>query len=412
MAIFHLAFGYVTLFLLLKKLLPKLKLSLKVLLAVLIVNLMILSQIAFLTFYWGCTVWYISINYFLILLLLLIFSSEYQKKYTYLVIVLFSTIIGSFSETYSPLVILCLGVVWLFSFYKKNLLSKTTKSRLFVSLIVLSVSFIILLIAPGNKVRIQELGGELPSLDLFFIRKTVSLFPDFMFFILSKIYYLLLLFPLFVVLGSRYKKMKTESFFLKKMNFKYFLFSLLGLFLFLYVAEAPGVYAMRVELAPMRTFSFLPFIFAFFFSFWGLVVGYNSKKENIFFSVLYTLFLLLIIGTVGNKLKQDLPVVKDYKASITELHQTIKENKEKGRTEALKVMPIVVPQRLSNFSILYNNTIVKLGLKKPKMYYDFCYMRYYLSPNSTDWKNQGLKEYFELNYDIIGWDREVLLYIE
>ncbi len=412
MAIFHLLLGYITLFLSLKSILPKLNLFLKWLLAVVITNLMIFGQLAFHIFYWGCTSWYISVNYLLVLSLLMIFSKSYQKTYTYPIFILFLILVGSFAETYSPLVIMCLGTVWLYSFYKKDWLSKASKTRLFVALIVLSVSFILLLIAPGNKVRIQESGGQLPTLDFIFIRKTVSLFPDFLFFILSKIHYLLLLFPVFVPVGFKYKKINSDNSFIQNLKFRHFILSLLGLFIFLYISEIPGVYALKDSLAPMRSFSFLPFVLAFFFAFWGFTVGYKVQKLGVSFTLFYSVFLFLIIGVVMNKFYNDFPVVRDYKTAITERHQIIKENKEKGRIEPLKIKRLDVPKRLSNFSILYNSTVAKLGIKSPKMYYDFCYIRYYLAPDVKDWRNQGLKEYFELDYDIIGWEREPLLYVE
>lgn len=411
MTLIHLILGYGTVGFLITLLDIKLNKYFRVLLSVLIVNLIVLGQIAFSTFYWGCTVWYVSVNYLTIWLFVLIFSNRVNNIVTYCLIILFSVIIGGFAETYTPLIILIIVSVLLLNLRINGLLNKEKRIKLILSLSILCLGFFVLLIAPGNKIRVEKSIGVLPDLNVDFFIKTITLYVDFLFFVLSKIIYTFLLFPIFIFIGYFFK---SESIFfekLRKLEMRHFLFSVLGLVIFFYIAILPGIYAMNNELPPMRSLAFIPFVLAVFFSFWGLSIG-SKIKSNFFIQVLLSFSIVLIIFIVSVKIYKDIPDVMAYKQAITNLHQNLIERNKLNNTAPIIVTPINIPRNFSTFSVIYNNSVAKLGVKSPKNYYDFCYLRYYLSPNANDWRNQSVKNFFGLKNDIIGWDREFLLYIE
>lgn len=413
MTILHLSLGYIVIYVLLSKLIHTyISTFYKLIFSIITVNLITLALPSFNTFYWGCTVWYISINYIFIMLLILIFNKKMSIT-SYVCIAIFSIILGGMSEVYTPIVLGGILVIWLF--YRKliyKLRNTIINKKVWISISIITLSFLILLIAPGNKVRIADTAGALPSLNLNFFIKTISLYIDFLFFVFAKAFYYIALFLAFMFLGTILRKNNISFGIMESLKKKHFIISLILLFVFLYLCIVPGIFAMGgTELAPLRSYCYIPFVLGGYTAFWGIKTGIR-KQPSIASKITISLITSILIIIVLLKIVRDFPIANKYHSDIRLLHKELLVLKERDYRNTVKVKPIKIEKRLSSFSILYNNTIVKVGIKSPKHYHDFVYMRYYLSPDINDWRNQGLKYGFNLNFNIIGWEREFLWYIE
>ncbi len=412
MTVLHLVFGYTVVYILFHNIFrTNISVFQKVIYSILTVNLIILALPCFNSFYWGCTVWYISINYLYIILLLIVFNKN-TSIVSYVGMVISAILLGGMSEVYTPVILGGILLIWLYSKFVDKRKDNVIDSKIWIVSAIILLSFVILLIAPGNKVRISETTGTFPPVNLNFFVKTITLYVDFLFFVFAKSFYYIVIFFIFTLLGIGLKSRNVTFSTIEKMNKKSFLISLILLFIALYVCIVPGVFAMGgVELAPLRSYSYVSFVLGGYAAFWGVKVG--MKKYNFVIGrVISLLIIFVLVGLITFNIVIDFPQANKYQNSISLLHKELIALKENGNKYPVRVKPIEIRQHLSAFSVLYNNTIAKIGLKAPKYYHDFFYMRYYLSPDVNDWRNQGLKQAFQLDFDIIGWEREFLWYIE
>lgn len=274
------------------KLFLKNNLFLRTVVTVVFVNMTIMSLFEISTFYWQCANSYVMLIFLTFLLSYFVFRDEKFQLFNLPILIVLSFLIGGGAETYTPLIILIYGLIIIFRFKFVGFLKRDVFVKLILVEILLVVFFILLLIAPGNYVRLNyvetELGFAHP-LGFDLIMKTFRTMINLSFLIASKFAYYLLIIPVFVYLGS------LSLIPLRITNFKLlniFVLSIVLLFLFLWISLLPGVYAIN-DLMPLRSLSYVSFVIMLFFAFWSFIFGIIVKFRIV--PIRYSLVISMLI---------------------------------------------------------------------------------------------------------------------
>jgi len=133
------------------------------------------------------------------------------------------------------------------------------------------LAFIIMIIAPGNHVRMQ-LYQQSNTFELIFNNSFKAFFQLVVYMLPKLLIYLLAGIP-FIFLSAfiRFKFPVIEF------KFSVFVITFFILVLFWYLSLLPGVYATSL-LTPLRALSHLSYITILFFSFWGYVYGISIGR--------------------------------------------------------------------------------------------------------------------------------------
>ena len=336
LTVLHLLVAYTGVFLLLKLLLKK-DFWIQLSLSILLINSALLGLFEISTFYWLCGSSYIMLISLTFILIWSIFNRKLSNWLSYPIIITLSIIIGGGAESYTPLLILILGIYMIFQFIKSpNLYFKDSVNiRLFITLILLSIFLIIMIIAPGNKARLDYVENELhfshPTGIALFL-KTCRAMINFLYLLVSKLHFYILVIPAFIWIGSQSGHLATNKLFTgKNHTLRYFILSVIGLLLFFWISLLPGVYAMN-DLMPLRSLSYVSFVMIVFFSYWGLYWGIHyhySKIKN----VLIISSLIIITSLTTFRIINDIPKAKTYNKNIKTIEAKLLElqqNKFKG----------------------------------------------------------------------------------
>jgi len=407
LTIVQLIIGITSLFLILKLLLPKIETLLILLISSFLVNLSILGLFKIGTFYWICASTYVDAVFITLLLIWIIFNPKIKKYLALISILLVTFFLGGDSEVYTPMVIMCLGIFFLIRLIKYgiyNLTSNFIDQRLFMSLIFLTAFFLFILFAPGSSIRLDSNGisGIHPTgLDL--VIRTSKKMIVFMFQLTAKMGYYLIAFPLMFYVGRIAHENNIGLFTNKKINFSHFFLSLVFLLSFFWISILPGVYALN-GLAPERTFSFVSFVMVAFIGFWGIFLGNRFPFNNLSHYLLILTCLVTIIISINFSL-QDFPKCKLYQREIQEIHAELISLQEKGYKGVADVKSIKLECKHEFWVVLWNNIMGSISPTKKITsnsigFYHFPYEFYWLLDDPKDWRNQTIKKYLDLGFDI------------
>lgn len=400
--VLHLAFGYVTTYYLLKKLFYKTSFDgLLLTFTILIVNLSILALQEISTFYWLCCPHYIMCVWAFIWLCNMLFLTEQYKWWHVLIIILTSLYLSGLAETFTPLVIMVLGLVWLYNIFKQkryNFVKESKDLYLTISLIILVVGFLVMVFAPGNRIRIDAMSSSMVddfSIGAFCIKwckATIVLALRFV----SKALYYIAIAVIAAWIGYVYKdNEKVKAF---ALNIKQVGLLTLALVLFFAISVAPCVYAMGWY-APPRSFSYMSFVFAYYAIWIGLSFGAKLQRPagtiNVVNIVSICISVLSILWIVREQ-----SIVSEYNAWVKECRSDIQkkiENQDKSPYIAKKY---VFPAELNTYSRMCQL------IRKNRVEYQYPYMIFDLTKDPNHWKNTSLKHYMHADFDIIGWSEE------
>lgn len=402
--ILNLILGFGSIYLFLSLFFKTLNRWLLFLVSVFLVNLSIMSLFEISTFYWVCASVYISIIFLSFLLSWIIFNPHLNKFFAYISIFLLTIFVGGGAETYTPLVIMLLGIVLLLKLKQhgfKALLNDHIARKLLFALLCLFIFFILMVIAPGNKVRMDFIVNTLHKTHptgFTLIVKTFRSMLNLFFLIGAKKGYYLLAFPVFyylaVISKDKWSKIDFPVF-----KFVYLFYSLILLLSFLWISVLPGVYATG-DLMVQRALTYVSFVMIIFFAIWGFYLGvsFPNKKLALQMSivgfVLFSGFSIYFSST-------EFVTCRNYQKEI-KLREELLLNLQKENFKGVaKVKPIVIHAELSSYSILWNQVVGRYKAEKKTYHEFFPYERFVLSCDKTDWKNVGLKEYLKLDYDIV-----------
>ena len=410
LTIIQLVFCYFCVYLLLQFCFQKINKWIVLLISATVFNLSTLGLLQFSTFFWVCTMPYITILAITILLIYAIINEKLNKFIALALIVISSFLVGGSAETYTPLVMLPLGIFFLFRLKRngfKSIFEHTVDKRLMLSLVLLFVFFIIMLIAPGNKTRVETASGGEFVTGFLLVTRTFRIMIDFFFIITPKFIYYILAFPLFCWIGYSYRfNTRLSNYF----NIKMFLISAVTVFLFFVIGIVPGIYFLN-EIAPIRSLSYVSFVMVAFFAFWGFAAGTKIANTNhdtrLFVAMIIT--CLLFGGISVFRFFQDYERSAAYKNEINNIHAHLIYLQNKGFAGVAEVE--LTDWRRPSSSIRFYNFVMRfykpakiIGQAQLFMqphWIDFPYEMYHLSTDPNWWTNQALRRHLNLDFDVV-----------
>lgn len=398
--VLHLAIGYTTTYCLLKKILsPNQKNKQLWTYAILIVNIGLLALQEISTLYWLCCPHYIMCVWAVMWLCYMLFLVDQYRWWHVVVIVLMSLYLGGLAETFTPLVIMVLGIIWLYNIlgYKRYNFIKEPKDRyLTISLIILALGFIAMVFAPGNSARVETMSSrsyignfDLSSFSIQWFKATSILLMRF----ISKSLYYGALIIIAMYLGSVYKdRLKVLKIALK---WKQMICVIVGMLLFFAISVAPCVYAMGWY-APPRSFSYMSFVFASCAIWIGLSIGSKSKQSKaIMISTSVVALCLSILASVW--IVREQPIVSNYHDWVMTCRAEVQQKVEQHDNTPYTTEGYEFPAELNTYS-----RMCKL-MGKGREEYQYPYKLFDLTYDYTYWKNFSFKRYMHADFEIIGW---------
>lgn len=271
-----------------------------------VLNILILSSFEIYTIFWVTTQIYyfnIFIFFFLISYILKIEETNFDNFF----IILLSFYIGGIGEHISSVYLFALLIS-----LSKNTIPEKIKTKIKISFIISLISFIILLLAPGNFIR-NSYSINSSFNDLFQNSQFVIL--KMLIFVLFKSIYFLVLFFVFYNFGIYSKKnifMTNNWIFAVNFNLTY-KFKIIFLFIiFFIIVQLPAIIFISNSLPRWSSIhlNLIIILFIFFFSF---NYGYNSVlKQNILISTISKFFLIILITTVSYFYYYEYKIVKTF----------------------------------------------------------------------------------------------------
>lgn len=401
--ILHLALGYITTYCLLKKILSPNQMSWQLwMYAILIVNIGLLALQEISTLYWLCCPHYIMCVWAYIWLCYMLFLVDQYRWWHVMAIVLMSLYLSGLAETFTPLVIMVLGIIWLYNIfgYKRYNFIQIPKDRyLTISLIILVFGFIAMVFAPGNSVRVETMSSRsyignfvLLSFCVQWFKATAILLMRF----ISKSLYYGALIIIAMYLGNVYKDRLQVS--KVSLNWKQMICVTVGMLLFFAISVAPCVYAMGWY-APPRSFSYMSFVFAFCAIWIGLSLG--SKSEHFKAIMISTSVMALCLSIMACVwIVREQPIVSYYHNWVMTCRAEVQQKVELQDNTPYAVEGYEFPAERNTYS-----RMCKL-IGKKRVEYQYPYMLFDLTTNPDDWKNIGFKRFMHADFDIIGWSEE------
>lgn len=370
-------------------------------LAILTTNIGILAMLEPSTFFWVCCPNYIHAVWATELLAYFNFFSKEKSWLRWLMVAICAFYISGNAENYTPLVCMVWGCIFLWRVlgkkqYKWRLYNET--HMVLIATIIMGAGFLAQLFGPGNAVRVEgeSLGGFMEDFALLpFLKKTAVANLVFILRIISRSGYYLLLFPLFLYVGS---KLEIDDSF----TWKRFLIGLFILLALIVIAVATCVYGVGWY-ASLRAYSFMSFLLLAFVAYWSILYGRHLGEIKWIYPL--SIASMVVITCICTYFfVHEYPMAKLYHDEVTARDNLIKEEVQKGRTEPLYVAPYSDNRYQSSYAIMRNAINKMLG--KSKRYYEpqFMYKQSSLSVSPKDWRNDELMRYYHTNFDVIGWD--------
>lgn len=308
-------------------------------------NLTILTNIDFGVFNWLCAMSYYWLGSMLLLLVHFICKDK-LSVWEWLFFILVLLFLGGSLEAYTPIVmvtVFCLGIYYIkidsFVFIKYS--SNPKVKKIFISLIILFVSFIIVVIAPGNYIRLASDEFSAPHSLVGFLKGFVNAVGMFTYFQLFYIPYYFLVSLLFVFLGFKSKTTRLViSFSYKRLLW----IGIISFGLYLFLSVLPSVYLWG-GFGIQRNYTHVVFILIVFILFQAFLIGYFKLKliqiRLVSFSLILGLISMVVLMT--SNLIQDTKSASNYAASVDTRIEYLKELNKKGVTGIVEVKPLVVP---------------------------------------------------------------------
>jgi len=359
-------------------------------LALFVFNISIIGALDFTSFFWICASAYYIILYATIFFVVLVLSKNNTINLIY--IILASIIIGGGAESYTSFVILFFAIYILSNF----IFNKKVNPRDILVFMILSFCFIIMLKAPGNKIRmtLYEQSNSISKL----IKNSIKPFFQLLVYISPKFFIYIFSSLPFIYFGS---KLKSKSFFLlDKLNFKSFLLTFFLLFVFFYFSLLPGIYATSL-LTPLRALTHLAILSIFFFSFWGFVLGLKSRYKNYDMLIYITSISIFLYSIVS--FCYDIPRMKEYKkdfdnriTNLNLINSTFIEN-----SDSVVLINKLKVRKYKNLSSYTYSFFDKVRNKKNKNNFDyFPILIDEITSDPNDFRNIALKKHLKLKFKV------------
>lgn len=399
--VLHLALGYISTYCLLKKLFSKKSFDWNLLtFSVLVVNLSVLALQEISTVYWLCCPHYVMCVWAVMWLYNMLFLTDQYKWWHVLTIVLMSIYLSGLAETFTPLVIMVLGIAWLYNIFKQkryNFVKEPKDMYLTISLVILIVGFLVMVFAPGNSARVETMSERsfvgnfaLGAFCIQWCKATIILALRF----ISKTLYYLAIAVIAAWVGYMYRE--NEKVKALALNIKQVGLLTLALVMFFVISVAPCVYAMGWY-APPRSFSYMSFVFAFYAVWLGLSFGAKVRRPAAAIVAVNIVAICISVLAVMWIVREQ-PVAAGYNAWVKECHADIQRKIDNQDTTPYVTDGYLFPTERNTYSRMC------LMMGKNRIEYQYPYMLFNLTKDPKHWKNKALKEYMHADFDIIGWE--------
>jgi hypothetical protein len=263
--------------------------------------------------------------------------------------------------------------------------------KLFTALAFCTLAFIIMIFAPGTKVRMyatQQLTDPVQLLRTCFDSTKFVCYH-----ILYKLPYFLLYVPLFMLFGSQLKSNRITC----RLNFIYvFVFAALGACAFIFLTSIPVVYATS-RIGPLRSYVYVNFLLVAILFLLCIYASfyYRSRLKN--FSTLAAISVAVLFMFVLYTSARELILVKTYNKSLTDRLALLQNYKQQGRTEAVYLEPLFVPEYTSITDVWRSLSRTD---KLPSAMSEMPIVSAEIG-NPPDWTNEQLKRALELPFDVL-----------
>lgn len=406
--VIHLLLGYWVVGLIIRDVVKIKDVGLWLPLAVLIENITIMSVLEFSTFYWLCCAGYFLVVYATILLAYVLFFSHWRNWINWAIAILCALYVSGSAENYTPLVLMVLGIVWLIRIIDGSKADSfatafRANSMLFVVCAILAIGFLAVLLAPGNKVRMQN-GNELVGFmynfrPVLFLKKTIIANSIFFLRLLSRSLYYLFALPLFMYMGSL---CKANGIYINVENMgKKILIATILLLLFVFIAVTACVYGIGYY-PPVRSMSYMAYVLMAYTGYVGVLLGASLAEKKQLINTLVICSALVWITYGCFYFVREYPVAKEYHACISQRDKDIQSLAEQGNTETYYAERYRAPKWRNTYSYLRTAINKCLGSKKVVNEPYFPYMVSALdATNPADFKNSGLQYYYNAHFDIL-----------
>lgn len=360
----------------------------------LLFNVFVLTNIDFPIVFWLCAMSYLLIPVLFLYLLKLIYGeSSIANK---LLIVFFSVFVGGGLEIFTPValtLLFCLGLYQLKvsgnSFIHEFKTNKLVQN-IILSGLVMFFSFLIVVAAPGNYVRMNDtefMTGQVHSSFFVLLLKSIAMFYYQLSFYLP--YYSVLIL-LFAFLGLNIKSTTFNLSYLKLL-----LYSIAVYLIVLLLTVIPNV-LLTHGFGIQRTYTQLVFFTILFLSFNALIFGCffikNIFSNYVYGSLIAGLFVLCLV--MVNNLRIDIPTAKKYAESADARVEYLCKLNKVGNEKLITLKPLFVPYTIdAKYSIL--KAVGRENNPKPVLYYTS-----EISSDSAASINSQIQKFLKLRYNI------------
>lgn len=411
--ILHLLLGYVVVWLYMKNVVKIKDMCISIGISILLTNITICSVFEISTFYWLCCAGYFLVIYATLLLIYILFYARRREWVRYIVAILCALYVSGSAENYTPLVLLVLGLVWLYSIIKDTKSSSFGVAfqrhlLLFIVCAILGIGFLVMVLAPGNEVRLNKGGQTAGFMHQFafvpFVKKVVIANFVFGLRLLSRGLYVLGVFPIAMWLGRWMQEhnvvIDAESI------WKRVIFATVSLAIFIFIAVTACVYGIGYY-PPLRAMGFVLFVVMAWVLYCGILVGYRySEQLNKCINCCLLICLCLWIGYGCYYTIKEQPAAKHYYEYIQDRDTQIQQLAATGNTSSVNIPQLTLPYWPNSYSYVRNFVNRCVGSKQVVRENYFPYMTSDLCDNPNDFKNNGLKLYYNADFDLYGYPTE------
>lgn len=328
-------------------------------------NLYILINIDFAVFFWYCAMAYylfgpiccLMINYL---------NKKILKWYENLLLLLLSIYIGGSLESFTPIVLLLMFINGLYylNINKWNI-KETWKlaqvRRIVYVAVILLVSLLIVVIAPGNYLRLSDTTQFVQPVGLIgWFNALFTANITYFYFMSFYLPYMFVLFAISYMIGSYYKsKVRLGSIKVVVILFAFIL-------IYTFISSIPNVF-LYGGFGIQRTYTHCVFMLLLFVSLSGYILGCNNSLKILPYNILSTIGVISLIIIMSINIYKDIPIAKEYSDAVNSRIDYLKELQETENTMTVIIKELPSP----NVHDVKYNILSLLGKKtdKPSLYY-------------------------------------------
>lgn len=302
-------------------------------------NLYILTNIDFPLFFWLCAMSY-YLSFPIVCLLLKYLNKDELNWKQWLVLIVLTLLIGGGNEAFTPIVLLLMFLNGMYLWHSKDWVVKDAWSKPQVSRIVwVAVAMLVLLaivvMAPGNYVRMNADDEFVhPSGLLGWIKAMTNAVGMFVYFMAFYIPYYLVVFVLSYYVGSKFNGQ------LPMTKQKLILVLCVGFVAYLLISSLPNAYLYN-GFGIQRSYTPVVFVLMLFVVFVGFVMGVDRVSKSVGWISILGLIALVVIMVVN--IYNDAPTAKSYGRALDERIERLCSLRDKGQTETVMFDPLPVP---------------------------------------------------------------------